>query len=565
MKAFYTLLTLLIPFVGFSQDCPDFPELTDSTFSFYPDTIENLDSAYVGLYFEDYIYFESPSVIGDMFGFPYVISGFLDIAPYEVDSFNLISLNGLPDSFDYIISNNNGFFEANEQGCIKIFGVANENEIGIYNLNILIDLKATLPLVGSQSICNNVDSCDFLGYKLTISYSAGCTDNNACNFDENATIDDGSCNYPSASEIFIESCENIEWNGMLLDETGLYTYVTTNSNGCDSTVSLDFNLFNSNFSIDNISSCESYVFNDIEYTESGMYTFESLNSNGCDSIVIIDLTIFESINENIIYGNPEPDPFSVGLYSASDNENNLIWSVEGGNIIENNGNSINIQWGNQGIGLITLIESNGICDDFTNVFTVNIGGQIEPTWDCNANFACIEQSDGSGNFQSLEECEANCSLVEPTWDCNANFACIEQSDGSGNFQSLEECEANCNPIEDSWNCVNDACVDPMNGTGIYGSLEECEVNCNATSIVETNLDINIYPNPSSNIFNLEFNSDYETEILVTNILGEQVYFESTKSIGEYNTQIDLSNYSKGIYNLTIKTSNGISNHKLILQ
>ena len=30
------------------------------------------------------------------------------------------------------------------------------------------------------------------------------------------------------------------------------------------------------------------------------------------------------------------------------------------------------------------------------------------------------------------------------------------------------------------------------------------------------------------------------------------------------TQIDLSKYSKGIYNLTLKTSDGISNHKLIL-
>ena len=290
----------------------------------------------------------------------------------------------------------------------------------------------------------------------------------------------------------------------------------------------------------------------------------------------------------------------MSLYSASNNENNLIWSVEGGNIIENNGNSINIQWGNQGIGLITLVESN-ICNDFTNVFTVNIGGQIEPTWDCNDNFACVEQSDGSGNFQSLEECEANCSLVEPTWDCNDNFACVELSDGSGNFQSLQECEANCSSveptwdcndnfacieqsdgsgnfqsleeceancsiiIEDSWNCVNDACVDPMDGTGIYDSLEECEANCSATSINETLINVNIYPNPSSNIFNLEFNSDSETEILVTNILGEQVYFESTKSNGEFNTQIDLSNYSKGIYNLTIKTSDGISNHKLILQ
>ena len=78
-------------------------------------------------------------------------------------------------------------------------------------------------------------------------------------------------------------------------------------------------------------------------------------------------------------------------------------------------------------------------------------------------------------------------------------------------------------------------------------------------------DLNIFPNPSSNIFNLEFNSDSNAEILVTNILGEQVYFESVQSVGKFNTQIDLSNYSKGIYNLTIKTSDGLSNHKLILQ
>ena len=76
--------------------------------------------------------------------------------------------------------------------------------------------------------------------------------------------------------------------------------------------------------------------------------------------------------------------------------------------------------------------------------------------------------------------------------------------------------------------------------------------------------MNIYPNPSSNIFNLEFNIDTEAEILVTNVLGEQVHFKSIQSIRKYNTQIDLSNYSVGIYNLTIKTSDGISNHKLIL-
>ncbi len=46
-------------------------------------------------------------------------------------------------------------------------------------------------------------------------------------------------------------------------------------------------------------------------------------------------------------------------------------------------------------------------------------------------------------------------------------------------------------------------------------------------MVENNLELNIHPNPSSNIFNLVFNSNSKTKILVTNALGEQVYLEST--------------------------------------
>ena len=117
-----------------------------------------------------------------------------------------------------------------------------------------------------------------------------------------------------------------------------------------------------------------------------------------------------------------------------------------------------------------------------------------------------------------------------------------------------------------YNCENGNCIIVNDASGQFCTLNECEQVCqNISSISENIIDINIYPNPSSNIFNLEFNSDNETEMSVTNILGEQVYFESTKSIGEFNTQIDLSNYSKGVYNLTIKTSDGLSNHKLILQ
>lgn len=187
----------------------------------------------------------------------------------------------------------------------------------------------------------------------------------------------------------------------------------------------------------------------------------------------------------------------------------------------------------------------------------------ESSWTCSQQ-SCFEVTSFQGEYNSLEECEANCPTIEESWNCLGD-ACTDPMDGSGMYQSLEECQANCTTIEESWNCVSDACTDPMDGSGMYQSLEECEANCSTTSISESNIQLNIYPNPSSDIFNLEYISDGETIISVTNVLGELVYLESTKLIGELNAQIDLSNYSKGVYNLKIKTLGKTNTHRLILQ
>ena len=100
---------------------------------------------------------------------------------------------------------------------------------------------------------------------------------------------------------------------------------------------------------------------------------------------------------------------------------------------------------------------------------------------------------------------------------------------------------------------------------MYDDLDECEADCDVTSIDDKENEVKIYPNPSSNTFNTKYYSEKVSEVIVTNILGEQVYFESIKSIGDISTKIDLSDYSKGVYNLTIKTPDDTSNHKLILQ
>jgi hypothetical protein len=79
--------------------------------------------------------------------------------------------------------------------------------------------------------------------------------------------------------------------------------------------------------------------------------------------------------------------------------------------------------------------------------------------------------------------------------------------------------------------------------------------------------LEIYPNPSRDVFNIELSTEktQQIEIRVVNSIGQEIHRERVEVENMYTEQIDLSDYSKGIYNLTIKTSDGISNHKLILQ
>ena len=80
--------------------------------------------------------------------------------------------------------------------------------------------------------------------------------------------------------------------------------------------------------------------------------------------------------------------------------------------------------------------------------------------------------------------------------------------------------------------------------------------------------LEIYPNPSRDIFNVSFTSEIkqDLEVRVINVVGEVVYTENLEQfVGEYAKQVDLATYTKGIYFLEITTNNGVVNKKLILQ
>ena len=80
--------------------------------------------------------------------------------------------------------------------------------------------------------------------------------------------------------------------------------------------------------------------------------------------------------------------------------------------------------------------------------------------------------------------------------------------------------------------------------------------------------LDVYPNPSRDIFNVTFVAEdvQDLEVRVINVVGEVVYTEALEQfVGEYTKQIDLTDNSKGVYFLEITTDAGVVNKKLIIQ
>ena len=78
----------------------------------------------------------------------------------------------------------------------------------------------------------------------------------------------------------------------------------------------------------------------------------------------------------------------------------------------------------------------------------------------------------------------------------------------------------------------------------------------------------VYPNPTNGILNIEFNNfdNRYTSLSIVNILGDEVYKEQLENTSiKYSNQLDLSEYSNGIYFVKFSSIEKVITKKLILQ
>ena len=99
----------------------------------------------------------------------------------------------------------------------------------------------------------------------------GCMDSLACNYNPLANISDSSCAVEDSIVLVEVACDSFNFNGLSYDSSGIYSFMYSNISGCDSSITLDLTINNSDTSYLNVTVCDSFIWQGATYTQSGTF------------------------------------------------------------------------------------------------------------------------------------------------------------------------------------------------------------------------------------------------------------------------------------------------------
>jgi hypothetical protein len=198
-----------------------------------------------------------------------------------------------------------------------------------------------------------------------------------------------------------------------------------------------------------------------------------------------------------------------------------------------------------------LFTTDDICPEMINLSAqtyVNNTGKVTFSWDSTGSYVFARVALRENNNGASWQTAGGFGVYYPTLSVN-KFGLLSGTDYRAQGRTF--CDSNITSYRSWW-------TPPMFWTQPTIRLG------GGTSITE----LDIYPNPSRDVFNISFNSEtlQDLRIRILNVAGAEIYLENKEEfIGEYTKQISLTNYDKGIYFLEIETNDGVINKKLILQ
>jgi len=401
--------------------------------------------------------------------------------------------------------------------------------------------------------------------------TVGCTDMEACNYNPDATTDDGSCDY--GVECFVSPCSVSEAPGIdgayCVDDycegcCALWYYGdgTLIYNDCEEgpiTGCTELNAVNYNpDATDDDGSCE-YAWEDCDNSASPLdvETFDNYNlgnidpqssdwigwDNGNSGVDVVDFSM------NTYLG----DGQSILVEQGDD----LVWDLDG------------INTGSGEVTFHMYIPSTDDAGAYYNM--LHDYNAANSNWAFQVLFASA--SSGDQSYIDLGQ-PVYFDAIYDTWvevrheiDIDNDLITLYYNNEMISSWEWSGGSAGASSVLDALNLFGFCTGTPCSGLTYYDNIEICGDFYNNVNIEEEfTLDVNLYPNPNKGSFNIVLNEEkIEFNIRVFNILGKEVYFESVDSYVKNSIKtIDLD-LTKGTYIVNLETNNSFIKIPMIIE
>ena len=461
---------------------------------------------------------------------------------------------------------------------------------------------------------------------------SGCTDTAATNYNQYATVDDGNCVYPCTdNEVVFTGLDQggDTWNGGMyyitnsLGDTvatgdGMGAWYDDNYgfgplNTFNDTLCLPTGCYDLTFTAGNWAAEMAFEFAPLNsswnYAFVGTYTDISIGGavcgsiNGCTDSIATNYDATATVDDGSCTYAPSScttsSPTNAYISELIHDRARVNWdNMNDANCMVNQYRIRYREVGSSSWSSKTMAGS-GLCVFGLNTASKKILGLTPSTtyeyymkvWYCGGG---VSLWSAIQNFTTADECQGviNFAVTSPTttkasftWDTTAaySFARIKlrpdttggvwtTAGGFGVFYPVLNKSKNGLTPGQTYRASSRTWCDPTGGT--YRSAgwtfpifwtQPTSIRLEGGSAIN-NLDV--YPNPSRDIFNVSFTSEdaQDLKVRVLNLIGEELINENLQQfIGEYSKQINLGDNAKGIYFLEIVKSDGIINKKLIVQ
>ena len=129
---------------------------------------------------------------------------------------------------------------------------------------------------------------------------------------------------------------------------------------------------------------------------------------------------------------------------------------------------------------------------------------------------------------------------------NANYADARQQSIQSAIDLFGESSSYVQSVKDAWCAV---------GVG------SCSANPTTINELQNDFAVEIYPNPNNGLFTIKIDEITKADLLVADLMGRKVF--QTKTTSNITT-VDLSNYEKGMYIVTINESDKRTTKKVVI-